>query len=53
MAVATLFKLRWGSGVARRQRTRRLGIASGDAKGRFDGRKEGDASSAGGQTLKD
>ena len=53
MAIAALFKLRRGSGVARLQRTRRLGVASGDAKGRFDGRKEGDKSSAGGQTLKD
>lgn len=50
MAVSTLFKLRWGSGIARLQRTRRLGVASGDAKGRFDGRKEGDDSSAGSQT---
>ncbi len=52
MAVAALFKLRWGSGVARLQRTRRLGVASGDAKGRFDRRNEGDDSSAGSQTPK-
>jgi hypothetical protein len=32
VAVSTLFKLRWGSGIARLQRTRRLGVASGDAK---------------------
>ena len=32
MAVAALFKLRWGSNVGRLQRTRRLGVASGDAK---------------------
>ena len=50
MAIAAFLKLRRGSGVAWRQWTRRLGVASGDAKGCFDGRKEGDDSSAGGQT---
>jgi hypothetical protein len=49
VAIAALFKLRRGSGVARLQRTRRLGVASGDAKSRFDS-NEGDDSSAGSQT---
>ena len=48
MAVAALFKLRWGSGVARLQRTRWLGVASGDAKGR----NEGDDNSGDSQRLK-
>ena len=52
MAVAALFKLRRGSGVSRIQRSRGLGVASGDAKGRFDGRNEGDDSRAYDQTLK-
>ena len=50
MAVAALSKLRRSSGVARLQRTRRLGVASGDAKSRFDGCNEGDDCSAGNQT---
>ena len=48
MAIAALFKLRRGSGVARLERTRRLGVASGDAKSSFDS-NEGDDSSAGSQ----
>ncbi len=52
MAVAALFKLRWSSRVARRQRTRRLGVASGEAKGRFNGCNEGHGGSACGQTPK-
>ena len=50
MAIAALFKLRRGSGIARLQRTRRLGVASGDAKSRFEGRNEGDDGNAGSQT---
>jgi len=49
VAIAALFKLRRGSGVARLQRTRRLGVASGDAKRSFDS-NESDDSSAGSQT---
>ena len=49
MAIAALCEFRWGSGVARLQRTRRLGVASGDAKSRFD-RNEGDDGGAGSQT---
>ena len=52
MAVAALFKLRWGSSVALLQRTRRLGVASGEAKGGFADHNEGDDSSANSQTLK-
>ncbi len=52
MAVAALFKLRWGSGIARLQRTRRLRVASGEAKGCFESRNESEASSANSQTLK-
>ena len=52
MAVAALFKLRWGSSVARLQWARRLGVASGDAKDRLGGRNDGDDSSANSQTLK-
>jgi hypothetical protein len=49
VAVAALFKLRRGSGVAQLQRTWRLGVASGDTKSRFDS-NEGDDRSAGSQT---
>jgi hypothetical protein len=52
VAVATLLQRGRGSRIARRQRTRRLGVASGDARGRLDSRNEGDDSSAGSQTLK-
>ena len=52
VAVAALFELRGGSGIARLQRTRRLRVASGQAKARFEGRNESDDSSANSQTLK-
>ncbi len=52
MAIAALFKLRGGTGIARVQWTRRLGIASGEAKGSFESRNESDDSSANGQMLK-
>ena len=50
MAIATLFKLRRGPGVARVEWTRRLGGASGDAKGRFNGCNEGDGGNSSSQT---
>ena len=52
MAIPALFQLRRGSGVCRIQRTRRLRVASGEAKGRFEGRNESDDSSTNSQTLK-
>jgi hypothetical protein len=53
VALATLLQRGRGSLVARVERTRRLGVASRNAKGgRFESRNEGEDSNAGSQTPK-